>query len=220
VGHPTKPAFKSGNFALARQDYERINGFDENFYGWGCEDDDFGRRSRVSGLQMHSILNRTCVYHLWHPPTPSRPTQWRQGGNVAYLHRPIRLARCIRGLQERQPSDLTVRVMHDGAWPAALQALLLDRGWRVEPSCRVRTDLELLCFPGRGRFSLRADCRILTVFDEKLFAKSAPSPAHIVLSPSGQAGTPNQIRLAIDAPAALWSVLQGRDTLSLQKSAA
>src|SRR4051795_1068349 len=67
IGPPTKPSFRSGNFALARIDYERINGFDEQFIGWGCEDDDFGRRLRAAGVRAVSILNRTRVYHLWHP---------------------------------------------------------------------------------------------------------------------------------------------------------
>jgi GT2 family glycosyltransferase len=117
IGHATKPAFRSGNFALARSDFERINGFDENFRGWGCEDDDFGRRLRAAGIQAQSILNRTCVYHLWHPPTPTRPSQWRQGGNVAYLHRPVRLTQCIRGLVPREAQNLRVRVMQEGPWP-------------------------------------------------------------------------------------------------------
>jgi glycosyltransferase involved in cell wall biosynthesis len=208
IGHPTKPSFRSGNFALARDDFERINGFDENFRGWGCEDDDFGRRLRIAGVQAVSVLNRTCVYHLWHPPAPTRPAQWKQGGNVAYLHRPIRLARCISGLVKRQPDDLSVRVMVEGDWPGALQALVAEHGWRIEPSRRVRTDLELLAFPGRGRFSLRTDCRLLAVLDENLFGGGSSVP-HIVLSPSGRAGGPAQVRLRLDDAAGLWNVLRG-----------
>ena len=71
IRHKTKPAFRSGNFALARSEFERVNGFDENFVGWGCEDDDFGRRLKACGIRTISVLNRTCVYHLWHPPAPN-----------------------------------------------------------------------------------------------------------------------------------------------------
>src|SRR5207244_2378718 len=164
-----KPAFRSGDFSLSRTDFQRINGFDEKFLGWGCEDDDFGRRLRAAGVRAVSILNRTRVYHLWHPPAPTRPRQWKQGGNVAYLQRAIRLTRCVNGLTARTPGDLTVRLVDETATGARLGTLLATHGWLIETSRRVRTDLELLCCPGRGRFSPRSDCRILAVFDEAFF---------------------------------------------------
>ncbi len=42
--HRRKPKLLSNNMSLARADYERggVNGFDENYRGWGCEDDDLG----------------------------------------------------------------------------------------------------------------------------------------------------------------------------------
>ena len=46
VGHPTKPRLAGNNVGIWRSDYERINGYDENFVGWGWEDDDLGRRLR------------------------------------------------------------------------------------------------------------------------------------------------------------------------------
>lgn len=219
IGHPTKPAFRSGNFALARDDFEQINGFDENFRGWGCEDDDFGRRLRASGVQAVSILNRTCVYHLWHPPAVTRPSQWKQGRNVAYLQRPVRLVRCINGLEKRRSEDLTCRVMTEGPWPKALESLLSRHGWCLEPTRRLRTDLELLCHPGRGRFSPRADCRVLLVLNEQPLT-SAAAPAQIVLSASGQAGAAAQIRLRTDDVDGLWMALAGRDGVHRERSAA
>src|SRR6476620_840564 len=105
-----KPALRSTDFAIGRGDFERVNGFDENFLGWGCEDDDFGRRLRTAGIRTKSILNRTCVYHLWHPPAPTRPQEWKQGGNVSYLQRNIRLTRCVNGLIPRSSPDLVVRL--------------------------------------------------------------------------------------------------------------
>ena len=72
-------------FSLSRDDFLRVNGFDEHYRGWGCEDDDLGRRFRAAGIRLRSVLHRTRVYHLWHPPAPSRPEQWKQGDNVAVL---------------------------------------------------------------------------------------------------------------------------------------
>jgi GT2 family glycosyltransferase len=210
IGHATKPAFRSGNFALARADFERVNGFDENFLGWGCEDDDFGRRLKAAEVRTLSVLNRTCVYHLWHPPTPTRPRQWKQGGNVGYLQRPVRLARCLSGLVKRQASELTVRIVNEGHAPGAICDFVAQHGWAVETSLRARTDLELLALPGRGRFTSRADCRVLAVLDTSLASRPLHTQAHIVLSPSGTIGSREQLRLRLDDTAGLWEALVGR----------
>jgi GT2 family glycosyltransferase len=219
IGHATKPAFRSGDFALTRADFARVNGFDENFLGWGCEDDDFGRRLRAAGVRTVSVLNRTCVYHLWHPPAPTRPREWKQGENVAYLQRTLRLTRCLSGISTRKPGDLSVRLVDEGAGTGGLDALLARHGWSVETSRRERTDLELLCLPGRGRFSSRTDCRVLAVFDEARFHQALLSPAQIVLSASGQIGTADQIRLRLEDVDSFWSALHGRAP-SIQRAAA
>ena len=210
MGHATKPAFRSGDFAMSRDDFELVNGFDENFQGWGCEDDDFGRRLRRAGVRTQSVLNRTCVYHLWHPPAPTRPRQWKRGSNVEYLQRTTRMTRCLNGLASRQPADLTVRLVDTTASGRGIRALLVRHGWNVETSWRVRTDLELLCLPGRGRFTTRTDCRVAAVLDEASFDPAAPAPAHIVLSASGQAGGVGQIRLRLDDVSGFWAALNGQ----------
>jgi GT2 family glycosyltransferase len=219
IRHKTKPAFRSGNFALARSEFERVNGFDENFVGWGCEDDDFGRRLKACGIRTISVLNRTCVYHLWHPPAPTRPRAWKEGENVPYFQRPIRLTRCIHGLTNRSPVQLTVRLADATAAGPHLQGLIDAHGWVVETSRRVQTDLELMCCPGRGQFSSRTDCRVIACFDESAFKQSEPLTAQVVLSPSGQLGNAEQIKLRLDDADALWATLEG-STLSPRRLAA
>jgi GT2 family glycosyltransferase len=219
VGHPTKPSFRSTDFSIARDDYVRVNGFDENFQGWGCEDDDFGRRLRAAGVRLASALHRTCVYHLWHPPAPTRPQQWKRGANVAYLQRPIRPTRCLRGLIPRQPRDLTVRLAGEMADARALQRLIALHGWRVAERRDERADLELVCRPGSGRFSSRADCRVLAVFESRLTTAAGLAQAHVVLSPSGQIGGPGQVRLRLEDAAGLWAALEGRERLARRAAA-
>ena len=96
--HPSKPKPLGGNLAIWRQDYERVNGYDEAFRGWGCEDDDLGWRLRRAGLRFKSSLGWTLTYHLWHPKDPSAPQKWREGMNVEKLRDATRQVVCLQGL--------------------------------------------------------------------------------------------------------------------------
>lgn len=55
------------NFAVDRQDLLLVNGFDEDFLGWGGEDVDLSHRLSLVGVTAHSSLGRAVVYHLEHP---------------------------------------------------------------------------------------------------------------------------------------------------------
>lgn len=99
IHHPTKPKLIGYNIGISREDFESVNGFDENFVGWGCEDDDLAYRLRKAGKRVASALSYTHGYHMWHPTEPSRPAKWTDGPNVGrleYLDRPLK---CLAGLQ-------------------------------------------------------------------------------------------------------------------------
>lgn len=98
VGHPTKPKLDGCDFGIWRADFEAVNGFDETFVGWGCEDDDLGMRLRRAGIRIDTILRYTRVYHLWHSADPSYPGAWRRGSNVNRLLTDCRPSRCRWGL--------------------------------------------------------------------------------------------------------------------------
>lgn len=57
---------RSCNFAVWRSDFERVNGFDESFVGWGHEDADFVLRLHNSGVVRKNGFCATEVFHLWH----------------------------------------------------------------------------------------------------------------------------------------------------------
>ncbi len=57
---------RSCNLSLWRSDFERINGFDESFVGWGHEDADFVLRLHHAGLVRKNGFFATEVFHLWH----------------------------------------------------------------------------------------------------------------------------------------------------------
>ena len=57
---------RSCNLSLWRCDFERIDGFDESFIGWGHEDADFVLRLHHAGLVRKNGFFATEVFHLWH----------------------------------------------------------------------------------------------------------------------------------------------------------
>lgn len=186
IRHPAKPKLVGNNIALWRKDYERVNGYDERFVGWGCEDDDLRLRLKRAGVRVESILGITFTYHLWHPPHESTPERWREGANVAYLRRPIRLTRCRQGLEELAEEDLFIHQAGEpqlaGSWPPPLPA-----PFRLSPeSCP--KEVELLFVPGRGSFSGGADCNILVVQPGATPRRKDLARAHIVVGEKRWAG--------------------------------
>lgn len=57
---------RSCNMGLWREDFERVNGFDESFVGWGHEDADFVLRLHHADVRRKNGFCATEVYHLWH----------------------------------------------------------------------------------------------------------------------------------------------------------
>lgn len=54
------------NMAYFLSDAKKINGFNNDFEGWGAEDDDFSTRLINSGVKMQTIKFGAILYHLWH----------------------------------------------------------------------------------------------------------------------------------------------------------
>lgn len=57
---------KSCNLAFFREDCIKINGFNNNFEGWGREDSEFVIRLINSGIKRKNIRFKAIQYHLWH----------------------------------------------------------------------------------------------------------------------------------------------------------
>ena len=98
VRHAKKPKLISNDFGIWRDDLEAVNGFDESFVGWGCEDDDLAYRLRRAGRRIFSAIEYTHSYHMWHPTEPSRPAKWKLGSNVRRLLSAERPIQCANGL--------------------------------------------------------------------------------------------------------------------------
>jgi len=90
------------NMAFWRADLVAVNGFDEEYSGWGTgEDSDLGTRLYHLGRPRKFVYGRALTFHLNHPPAP-------RGHHAASL---ARLAdtiashkiRCARGLDQHLP---------------------------------------------------------------------------------------------------------------------
>ena len=55
------------NYSVALQDLVAINGFDEDYEGYGREDTDVELRLQHLGLKIKSIKGVALQFHVWHP---------------------------------------------------------------------------------------------------------------------------------------------------------
>lgn len=165
--HPTKPKLIGNNIGIWRKDCERINGFDEKFVGWGCEDDDFRLRLRRVGVKIKSILKWTCSYHLWHPPTPSCPEKWRDGTNVEYFE-----------TAKQRPASCQYGLVHDSR-----QTVSTAPAPRSVPTYHPPF-AEIKFWPGIGRFSGNACWRVIVAKQNVTVPHQLAQTADLVLDRS------------------------------------
>ena len=99
---------RSCNMAVWKSDYLAVNGFDENFVGWGHEDADFVLRLHNAGRVRKNGFCATEVYHLWH----REASRVREGVNAKRV-RDRMLSKQVRstiGYEEsRAATDVVVR---------------------------------------------------------------------------------------------------------------
>jgi glycosyltransferase involved in cell wall biosynthesis len=84
------------NLAIWRQDLVRVNGYNEDFVGWGREDSELAARLMNAGVRRRDLRGWAVCYHLWHPPAARAQLQT----NDDLLQKTIAQAtdRCERGL--------------------------------------------------------------------------------------------------------------------------
>jgi glycosyltransferase involved in cell wall biosynthesis len=62
-----RPKVRGGAFGIFRRDLLAVDGFDDNYVGWGTEDDDLGRRLYRAGVTGRTGFLHDFPLHLWHP---------------------------------------------------------------------------------------------------------------------------------------------------------
>ncbi len=65
-GSHSHKGIKSCNMGFFRSDALAVNGFNNDFVGWGREDSEFAARCFHSGMKRHNLKFAGVAYHLWH----------------------------------------------------------------------------------------------------------------------------------------------------------
>lgn len=94
---PARKVSFGGHFSAFKKDIEAVNGYDENFAGWGGEDTDFALRMVRAGFRGTSVIKTARVLHLWHP-SEMGTKHWKEGVNMEYYSRQNIPVFCEHGL--------------------------------------------------------------------------------------------------------------------------
>ena len=86
------------NLAIWRADLLRVNGYNEDFVGWGREDSELAVRLINAGVRRSDVRGWALCYHLWHPPA-SRSGLPANDELLAQAQR-TGATRCERGLNQ------------------------------------------------------------------------------------------------------------------------
>jgi len=173
-----RPRLTGANFSLWRDDYERVNGFDQTFVGWGLEDYDLQQRLGRQGIRFRSILHHTVACHLWHPQHPTFSRNGEGTPNLHYFSRRGRLTRCRNGLAKRELGDVAIRTINQPPRILRHEAF----AGRAHAVPHERPEVEVLFLPGEGRFSGRADCNVLVLAEDCPVKMALLRQAHIVIT--------------------------------------
>ncbi|WP_158265633.1 glycosyltransferase [Blastopirellula marina] len=97
---PMRPRLTGCAFACHREDLLSVNGFDENFVGWGFEDRDIQRRFLLNGIRTRTVLHRVKAIHLWHPFDPTFSRNGEGTANRTYYEQGPVTPYCQRGMSQ------------------------------------------------------------------------------------------------------------------------
>lgn len=88
------------NFGIKRELLLKLNGFDENYIGYGLEDVDIEKRVLMAGGKIFSMKNKAIQYHLYHPEPQGNTERYHL--NRAILDKTIETKQyiCKNGLKK------------------------------------------------------------------------------------------------------------------------
>lgn len=101
-GKQSHKGIKGCNIAFFKADAQAINGFDNQFIGWGREDSEFVARLYHNGVKRHDLKFGGIAYHLYHPESERDALPENQQRLEKTLNEKRR--RCEDGLNAFDPS--------------------------------------------------------------------------------------------------------------------
>lgn len=97
---PMRPRLCGNAVGITLADFEALNGFDEEFVGWGLEDRDLQERAERLGIRVRSMHHVPFV-HQWHPIAPSFVRNAVGTDNERHHRRRGKSLQCVTGYRER-----------------------------------------------------------------------------------------------------------------------
>lgn len=95
-------------FGVSKKDYLKVNGYDEDFKGWGGEDADLGVRFYQMGLKSTTFTTDLPAIHMCHPLDPTKVSNIDNNKSM-YEEKKNEIIkgnyRCIYGIDNRKDKD-------------------------------------------------------------------------------------------------------------------
>lgn len=88
----------SCNWGVWRTDFVRVNGFNEDFKGWGREDSELVARLMNSGVRRRNLRFAAPACHMWHPSRANANPNIAVNDAILAATVQNKLVRCERGL--------------------------------------------------------------------------------------------------------------------------
>lgn len=88
---PSKLKYRGCNMAFWRSDLLAVNGYDESYVGWGCEDHDLVARLMNHRIRPLQVRHLAVCFHLWHPSSKKDDTFMRNNELLAATRRDKRI---------------------------------------------------------------------------------------------------------------------------------
>lgn len=109
--NPKRPKLNGGNFAVSAAAIKAINGFDNDFNGWGYEDDDLRRRLLASGTAQAEAVCSAWNFNLGYTKTAKTTAQHPEFIQNVLVNRSraydlSRPDRCINGIDKCEEMEL------------------------------------------------------------------------------------------------------------------
>lgn len=86
------------NLAIWREDLVRVNGYNEEFVGWGREDSELALRLMNAGVRRLDVRGWALCFHLWHAPVSRQ--ELATNDELLARSQASRATRCEQGLHQ------------------------------------------------------------------------------------------------------------------------